>query len=72
MRSLSALSGMHTYSNLLVVVGSLCLLITLVLAWCLVGVRSSAFMKVAAGAAIIAAVARGTRRRRREAALNAL
>jgi len=36
---------MRNYSNLLVVVGSLCLLITLVLAWCLVGVRSSAFMK---------------------------
>ena len=36
---------MHTYSSLLVVVGSLCLLITLVLAWCLVGIRSSAFMK---------------------------
>jgi hypothetical protein len=36
---------MRNYSSLLVVVGSLCLLITLVLAWCLVGVRSSAFMK---------------------------
>jgi len=36
---------MHTYSSILVVTGSLCLLITLVLAWCLVGVRSSAFMK---------------------------
>src|SRR4051812_32941226 len=36
---------MRNYSSLLVVVGSLCLLITLVLAWCLAGVRSSAFMK---------------------------
>lgn len=36
---------MRNYSSLLVVVGSLCLLITLVLAWCLVGVRSSSFMK---------------------------
>ena len=33
------------YSSLLAVAGSLCLTITLVLAWCLVGVRSSAFMK---------------------------
>ena len=32
-------------STILVVAGSLCLLITLVLAWCLAGVRSSAFMK---------------------------
>jgi len=36
---------MVNYSNLLVVVGSLCLLVTLVLAWCLAGVRSAAFMK---------------------------
>ena len=36
---------MRDFANVLVVVGSLCLLITLVLAWCLVGVRSSAFMK---------------------------
>jgi len=36
---------MRNYSSLLVVVGSLCLLIPLVLAWCLVGIRSSAFMK---------------------------
>jgi hypothetical protein len=36
---------MRDYTSLLVVVGSLCLLITLVLAWCLVGVRSSALMK---------------------------
>jgi len=36
---------MGNYSNVLVVVASLCLLITLVLAWCLVGVRSSGFMK---------------------------
>src|SRR4051812_49413291 len=32
-------------SSILVVTGSLCLLITLGLAWCLVGVRSSSFMK---------------------------
>ena len=36
---------MHNYLSVLVVTGSLCLLITLVLAWCLVGVRSSALMK---------------------------
>jgi hypothetical protein len=36
---------MRNFSSILVVMGSLCLLITLVLAWCLVGVRSSAFMK---------------------------
>jgi hypothetical protein len=36
---------MRNYSMVLVVVGSLCLLITLVLAWCLAGVRTSAFMK---------------------------
>src|SRR5580765_9048990 len=36
---------MRNYSNILVVAGSLCLVVTLVLAWCLVGVRSSAFMK---------------------------
>ena len=36
---------MHNYSSILVVTGSLCLLITLGLAWCLAGVRSSAFMK---------------------------
>jgi hypothetical protein len=36
---------MRNFSSILVVVGSLCLLITLVLAWCLAGVRSSAFMK---------------------------
>lgn len=36
---------MGRYSTMLVVVGSLCLVITLGLAWCLVGVRSSAFMK---------------------------
>ena len=36
---------MRNFANVLVVVASLCLLITLVLAWCLVGVRSSAFMK---------------------------
>jgi hypothetical protein len=33
---------MNNYSAVLVVVGSLCLTITLVLAWCLVGVRTSA------------------------------
>lgn len=32
---------MHNYSGVLVVVGSLCLTITRVLAWCLVGVRTS-------------------------------
>src|SRR5216110_675040 len=36
---------MNGYANVLVAVGSLCLLITLGLAWCLVGVRSSGFMK---------------------------
>lgn len=36
---------MRDFASVLVVVASLCLLITLVLAWCLVGVRSSAFMK---------------------------
>jgi len=36
---------MHNYSNALAGVGSLCLTITLVLSWCLVGVRSSKFMK---------------------------
>ena len=36
---------MHNHVNVLVVAGSLCLLLTLVLAWCLVGVRSSALMK---------------------------
>lgn len=36
---------MPNQSSLLVVVGCLCLAITLVLAWCLAGVRASAFMK---------------------------
>jgi hypothetical protein len=36
---------MRNFSSLLVVVGSLCLLVTLGLAWCLVGVRSAPFMK---------------------------
>ena len=36
---------MRNLASILVVTGGLCLLITLVLAWCLVGVRSSAFMK---------------------------
>src|SRR3954469_2628810 len=37
---------MHNYSNTLVVTGSLCLVITLGLAWCIVGVRSLAAMKI--------------------------
>lgn len=36
---------MTNYVNILAVTASACLLITLGLAWCLVGVRSSAFMK---------------------------
>lgn len=36
---------MRNFASILVVVASLCLFITLILAWCLVGVRSSAFMK---------------------------
>lgn len=32
-------------SNILVVTGSLCMIVTLGLSWCLVGVRTSAFMK---------------------------
>lgn len=36
---------MHNYSNILVITGSFCLMFTLVLAWCLAGVRASAFMK---------------------------
>lgn len=32
-------------SNVLVVTGSLCMLVTLGLSWCLVGVRTSAFLK---------------------------
>lgn len=32
-------------SNLLILAGSLCMVLALVLAWCLVGVRSSSFMK---------------------------
>jgi len=36
---------MRNYSSILVVVGSLCLLTTLVLAWCVVGVRTAVFMK---------------------------
>lgn len=35
----------HDYSAVLAAVGSLCLAIALLLAWCLVGVRSSALMK---------------------------
>jgi hypothetical protein len=36
---------MHIHTGVLVLVGSFCLIFTLALAWCLVGVRSSAFMK---------------------------
>lgn len=36
---------MRNYSSMLVVVGSLSLMTTLGLAWCLAGVRVSAFMK---------------------------
>ena len=36
---------MHNNSSVLAVAGSLCLTITLVLAWCLVGVRSSVLMQ---------------------------
>jgi hypothetical protein len=36
---------MHNYSNTLVLTGSLCLTIALVLSWCLVGVGSPTFMK---------------------------
>jgi hypothetical protein len=36
---------MLNYSNLLVLAGSLSMILALVLAWCLVGVRSSSFMK---------------------------
>ena len=36
---------MHNHAALLVAVGSACMTITLVLAWCLAGVRASAFMK---------------------------
>lgn len=36
---------MLNYPNLLVLAGSLCMILALVLAWCLVGVRSSSFMK---------------------------
>jgi hypothetical protein len=36
---------MHNHSSALVLVGSLCLTITLVLAWCLAGIRAAAFMK---------------------------
>ncbi|MBL8241729.1 MAG: hypothetical protein JNM66_30170 [Bryobacterales bacterium] len=36
---------MLNYSNLLVLAGSLCLFLALVLAWCLVGVRASSVMK---------------------------
>jgi hypothetical protein len=36
---------MYNHSTVLVAAGSLCLTITLVLAWCLAGVRASTFMK---------------------------
>jgi len=36
---------MYNHSNVLVATGSLCLTITLMLAWCLAGVRASTFMK---------------------------
>ena len=36
---------MHIAPEILVVVGSLCLTIALILAWCLVGVRTTGFMK---------------------------
>ena len=36
---------MHDQSDVLVVVGCLCLMLALLLAWCLVGVRSSVRMK---------------------------
>ena len=36
---------MHNHSTVLVAAGSLCLMITLVLAWCLAGVRASGSMK---------------------------
>ena len=36
---------MHNHSTVLVAAGSLCLTITLVLAWCLAGVRASGSMK---------------------------
>ena len=36
---------MHNYSGVLVVVGSLCLTITIMLAWCLVGVRTSSSVR---------------------------
>ena len=36
---------MHNYTSVLVVVGSLCLTITLMLAWCLVGVRTSSSVR---------------------------
>ncbi len=36
---------MRNYSSVLVLVGSFCLMVALVLAWCLVGVRSTASMR---------------------------
>ena len=36
---------MHVNTGLLAVVGSLCMMLALVLAWCLAGVRSSRFVK---------------------------
>ena len=36
---------MHAETGLLAVVGSVCMMLALVLAWCLAGVRSSRFVK---------------------------
>ena len=36
---------MHTVTGVLAVVGSVCMMLALVLAWCLAGVRSSRFVK---------------------------
>ena len=36
---------MHNHTKLLVVAGSVCLVLTLVLAWCVAGTRSSGFFK---------------------------
>jgi hypothetical protein len=36
---------MHAHTGILAVVGSVCMTLALVLAWCLAGVRSSRFVK---------------------------
>ena len=36
---------MHADTGLLAVMGSVCMMLALVLAWCLAGVRSSRFVK---------------------------